>query len=276
MVNIPPLLLQHRSFKLACNLKPKHEVIGAIYLLLEVAAGENKPIKSLFWPYVEALPLHSELMMSGVIHALMEEFSEPEVSAEQSVMPKTEAVEKSVETAGQNLGDFERADGPFPSSLPSPSPSPSPHTPLPLPLTPPLHSIPTSNVPCVREATLVVSGRQQGKTSSVKSSQRNAETPVGIEENVLLAMFPTEDMLTWTRVYPDATFLQREFVKAFAYYRRNPAKQPRKVSGWIRAMSSWYDRSWPQHQKTIKANTTNSSDLDSWVESGKNALEGKR
>lgn len=79
------------------------------------------------------------------------------------------------------------------------------------------------------------------------------------EAEVLNAV-PDKTKARWVALYPDADFLRREALKAFNWYENNPKKRPKTIRGWSAALSSWFERGWRYHVKTIEANA--GSNLD--------------
>ena len=73
-------------------------------------------------------------------------------------------------------------------------------------------------------------------------------------EHDLISSIPEITAMRWSRLYPDKEFLNRELLKAFGYYENNPVKKPKTLRGWIRALSSWFERGWVTYVKTIKPN----------------------
>lgn len=68
----------------------------------------------------------------------------------------------------------------------------------------------------------------------------------------LMKSFDNETLSVWTQLYPDETFQRREVLKAWDYYvRTNPAKMPKTMTGWKRALGRWFERGWQYHVKTI-------------------------
>lgn len=72
-------------------------------------------------------------------------------------------------------------------------------------------------------------------------------------ENALISAINVDQLDRWGSLYPDKSFLNREAIKAFNYYQNNPAKMPRTLAGWKRALSSWFERGWPRHVRTIES-----------------------
>lgn len=74
------------------------------------------------------------------------------------------------------------------------------------------------------------------------------------DENELKLLLDDDLKLRLTKMYPDSNFLNRELLRAFNWYQNNPVKKPKTKRGWIRALCSWYERSWIKHIKQIKSN----------------------
>lgn len=72
-------------------------------------------------------------------------------------------------------------------------------------------------------------------------------------EKTLIDSIPEATKQRWATLYPDKEFLLREVLKAFNWYENNPIKKPKKLRGWISALSSWFERGWPKHLKTIES-----------------------
>lgn len=73
-------------------------------------------------------------------------------------------------------------------------------------------------------------------------------------ESALIAAMPQETVRRWCELYPDPNYLRRETMKAFNWYEANPIKKPKKVRGWVMALSRWFERGWPSHLKTLPSN----------------------
>lgn len=90
-------------------------------------------------------------------------------------------------------------------------------------------------------------------------------------EQELIAGLSHEVKKRWEALYPDQTFIHREVLKAFGWCANNPQRKPRIRKGWVRFLSHWFEKSWPQYQKTIKASSTqNMSEAEMMA-----VLEGK-
>lgn len=72
-------------------------------------------------------------------------------------------------------------------------------------------------------------------------------------ENALLGSIRHDLRSRWDKLYPDPEFINRELTKAFGWYSNNPIKMPKTMKGWNQALSSWFERSWTSHVKTIKS-----------------------
>jgi hypothetical protein len=69
----------------------------------------------------------------------------------------------------------------------------------------------------------------------------------------LLNSIPLETRSRWVALYQDELFLKRELIKAHGYYvTDNPAKCPKSVKGWQRALSMWFERAWTWQAKNTK------------------------
>lgn len=86
-------------------------------------------------------------------------------------------------------------------------------------------------------------------------------TPVAVEsvtepvdlnsESEVVSAIPERTKRRWAVLYPEREFLEREVLKAFNYYENNPKKKPKNIRGWSRALSSWFERGWRSHVRTI-------------------------
>lgn len=84
-----------------------------------------------------------------------------------------------------------------------------------------------------------------------KKANRN-DLVIFENDEQLVSQIPEKTKKAWMVLYNEqGEFLRRETLKAFVYYSSNPKKQPKKMTGWIRALSSWYERAWPHFVKTI-------------------------
>lgn len=83
------------------------------------------------------------------------------------------------------------------------------------------------------------------------------ESPNGLvdfkSELEVLRSIPDKTRERWIALYPDPDFLRREALKAFNWYDNNPVKKPKTIRGWVRALSSWFEKGWRFHVKTIDA-----------------------
>lgn len=62
-----------------------------------------------------------------------------------------------------------------------------------------------------------------------------------------------EKLNEWMQIYDgDQEFLEREMLKAFAFYRDNPRKAPKFVSTWKTKLSWWFENSWNRRAKSGK------------------------
>ncbi len=75
-------------------------------------------------------------------------------------------------------------------------------------------------------------------------------------ETDLANSLPRKQIERWAALYSDQEFIRRELIKAFGYYENNPTKRPKTVRGWIRALSSWFERGWPRHVSGIKGDNS--------------------
>lgn len=91
------------------------------------------------------------------------------------------------------------------------------------------------------------------KTTTEKPVRARKEIVHFLSENALVEALPDPVKARWVQLYPDQQFILRETLKAFNYYENNPRKKPNTVQGWVRALSSWYDKSWPRHVKQIES-----------------------
>lgn len=86
-------------------------------------------------------------------------------------------------------------------------------------------------------------------------------------EQDLYNQIPSATIDRWMAIYNnDVAFIQRETVKAFSWYAINSKRAPKSLRGWIQALSSWYERSWKNHIKTIDSKSPGSSLVDDWIE----------
>lgn len=67
----------------------------------------------------------------------------------------------------------------------------------------------------------------------------------------VLNIIPETKKTLWLDLYSDEEFIIREIKKAFGWYCDNPQKKPKSTKGWLRALSSWLDRSWTYRSKNI-------------------------
>lgn len=84
----------------------------------------------------------------------------------------------------------------------------------------------------------------------VKNSPQVAKA-IELNENNFLEIIPASTLSRWSSLYPDQEFLRREVLKAMNWCTVNPKKRPRAVNGWSRFLSSWFERGWVHHVKTI-------------------------
>lgn len=60
-------------------------------------------------------------------------------------------------------------------------------------------------------------------------------------------------------LYPDYEYIRREFLKMHNWLLANPKKNLKTSKGWRQFVSSWLDKGWDKHQKTIPSNKANQS-----------------
>ncbi len=69
----------------------------------------------------------------------------------------------------------------------------------------------------------------------------------------VLSRIPQETKARWLELYNrDTDFIQRELIKAIGYYFENADKKPKSLKGWLRALSTWLERSWDWRAKNTK------------------------
>lgn len=90
------------------------------------------------------------------------------------------------------------------------------------------------------------------KSTSAEAVSRSALILV-VNEQDLISKIPKATLDRWSALYPEQKFIHREVLRAFNWYENNQKKKPKTIRGWVQALSSWFERSWPQYQKTIEA-----------------------
>lgn len=122
-----------------------------------------------------------------------------------------------------------------------------------------------------REARVVTLAPVPDKSGSVPTAGRplNLSEPVNPQNEIeLLNLLPRHVLEKWSRLHPDAEFLNRELIKAFGYYRLNPRKCPQNRRGWAQALSSWFERDWPKHAARVPGQRPDEAKLNDWIKAG--------
>ena len=88
-------------------------------------------------------------------------------------------------------------------------------------------------------------------TRVVAVVDRRAQVFEPRDESELVCGLSEKTRRRWAALYHDEVFCQREIIKAFGYYENNPRKKPKTVRGWTQALSSWLERSWTAHVRSI-------------------------
>lgn len=73
-------------------------------------------------------------------------------------------------------------------------------------------------------------------------------------------------------LYPDKAFTDREIRKMLGWLKANPHKSPKSKAGWYRFVSTWFERGWEKHRKTIPSNPVKQTQERDWVDT--NTYEG--
>lgn len=95
---------------------------------------------------------------------------------------------------------------------------------------------------------------EQVESKVIKLKNKPLSEIINFEnETSLIAAIPNDCKERWAKIYPDQLFLNREVLKAFNWYSANKKRMPKNLRGWIQALSSWFDRAWPKHTKSIQA-----------------------
>lgn len=98
--------------------------------------------------------------------------------------------------------------------------------------------------------------------SSLKRRQSTASPVFFQTVGELISSFDAETINAWSLLYPDKSYLQRQSIKAFDYYRTNSQKMPRSLKGWKRALNHWFESDWHKHVKGITAVDSRATDWD--------------
>lgn len=83
------------------------------------------------------------------------------------------------------------------------------------------------------------------------SSEKRTALRLYANEKELLTSIPDKTRARWEQLYPDVEYLRRETIKAWNWYENNPKRKPKQIRGWIRALSTWYEKGWVRHVKNI-------------------------
>ncbi len=97
-----------------------------------------------------------------------------------------------------------------------------------------------------KKTTTAVANHSLGRRSTTELVSFNSLTE-------LLGAFDKETVSTWSQLYPDNEYLQRQSIKAWDYYRTNSVKTPKNLKGWKRAMNHWFESDWPKHVRNIQS-----------------------
>lgn len=87
----------------------------------------------------------------------------------------------------------------------------------------------------------------------VQNSHTAAKEPEEFNDpETLIQKIPKNTKSRWLALYNgDEEFLRREAIKAFGYYENNPRKKPKTLRGWTQALSSWFERGWKSHVRSL-------------------------
>lgn len=117
-----------------------------------------------------------------------------------------------------------------------------------------LHEVvtkPYENVPYITEHNITEHNNTKSITTVVDKSTTSWRPPQVFES--LINQLPKNNTDIWLELYDnDDGFLKRESLKAWGYYTTNKRKMPKNINGWVRALSSWYERAWVWRAKDIK------------------------
>jgi hypothetical protein len=109
------------------------------------------------------------------------------------------------------------------------------------------------------------------KSGKLAAEKSRSELVIFKNESDFINAIPEKTKQRWSALYQDPDFLQRELLKAFNWYENNPKKKPKTVRGWIQAMSSWFERGWVKHVRTIQSQQVTGLSDSQW----QNVMNGR-
>lgn len=87
------------------------------------------------------------------------------------------------------------------------------------------------------------------------NTEQKRETPAARSPNIpidsaleLLANIPILTANAWAKKYPDSIWRNEQRERCFEFHCLDPATKPRTVGQWMKKLSTWYERGWPERK----------------------------